>query len=107
MNAHLENLLSSSDKPLSFIIFLPHWMTPPSAPIEALKVSKFLRSSFIVEANQHKYISGFQQNDEVSRTFTPVHSSIVFFLQNDAGNVKWTPTAEKVEEVKRAFLPPV
>jgi phosphorylated CTD-interacting factor 1 len=105
MNAHLETLLANSDKPLSFIIFLPHWMTPPSVPIEYLKTSKFLRESFIVEANEHKYCSGFQQTGEATRSFTPVHSSIVFFLQNDAGFSKWQPTPEKIAEVRQAFLP--
>lgn len=104
MNQHMEFLLNNAkDKPLSFIIYLPNWMNPPSDAIEYIKKSKYLRHSFVVESNEHRYISGFKIDSGRIRSFQPVHSSIVFFLQNDAAYEKWKPTEEKVNTLKISF----
>ena len=32
------------------------------------------------------------------------HGTLVVFLQNDAGYAKWTPTPERIRELKLAFM---
>lgn len=105
MRKHMENLLDNAkEKPLSFIIYLPHWENPPSIPIENLKKSKYLRKWFILNPDEHRYLNGFQQDSKPTHKFIPVHSSIVLFLQNDLGYEKWNPTEEKVKILRDSFL---
>lgn len=34
-----------------------------------------------------------------------VHGTVIIFLQNDAGFIKWGPTPERVKEVLLAYIP--
>lgn len=100
MSKHMEYLLETSEKPLSFIIYVPNWINPPCLPIEYMKQSKYNRESIIVEPENHLYMSGFQADGQKAHIFQPVHSTLVLFLQNEEGNIKWKPTIEKIAELK-------
>ncbi|XP_013083878.1 mRNA (2'-O-methyladenosine-N(6)-)-methyltransferase-like [Biomphalaria glabrata] len=98
---HIENLLEETNEPLSFIIFIPDWRDPPSEALLRLESSKFKRKQFACPAKEHEYRHGFQHmplaKDKMN--VKAAFSTLVVFLQNDAGYNKWTPTTEKIKEL--------
>ncbi|KAE8575612.1 hypothetical protein XENTR_v10003888 [Xenopus tropicalis] len=60
MVTHFENLLESSDQPLSFIIFIPEWRDPPTPALTRMESSRFKRHQLLLTAFQHEYRSGSQ-----------------------------------------------
>jgi phosphorylated CTD-interacting factor 1 len=93
---------------LSFIVFLPDWVDPPTPSNQALRNSPFLRADISLPAGEHFYFSKFLPHETFSgifdRKFSAVHPTRVFFLQNDAGYQKWPPKEEKLAGLQRVLL---
>lgn len=106
MLSHIENLLSNSSNPLSFIIFIPERINGEDLNVDRIRKSKFLRETFIVLYNQHRYVSGAQHLQEKPRHmkfYDPCHNTQVFILQNKAGFEKWKPTQEKIDAIQKCM----
>ncbi|XP_053309734.1 mRNA (2'-O-methyladenosine-N(6)-)-methyltransferase [Spea bombifrons] len=104
MVTHFENLLESSDQPLSFIIFIPEGRDPPISALIRMENSRFKRHQLVLSAYQHEYRSGAQyvcKRDELY--YKAMHNTAVLFLQNEPGFLKWAPTPERVQELTAAF----
>ena len=52
---HLENVLSESVDPLSFIIFIPEWRDPSPEALTRLENSRFKQKQILVPKNEHEY----------------------------------------------------
>lgn len=90
----LHNWLSSSDKPLSFVIFVPDWRNPLAEYIALIEgdestkrpKSPFLRDKCLIEGGSYQYVSGNQhQTTMKDRFFTLPMATNIYILQNDAG----------------------
>ncbi|NP_001089204.1 phosphorylated CTD interacting factor 1 S homeolog [Xenopus laevis] len=104
MVTHFENLLESSDQPLSFIIFIPEWRDPPTPALTRMESSRFKRHQLLLTAFQHEYRSGSQHMCKREELYyKAVHNTAVIFLQNEPGFLKWTPTAERVQELSASY----
>ena len=116
--AHIENVLSASEQPLSFVVFVPPWNTCDS--YRASQRSKFLRRFVTLPRRRHKYVGalhaqagtrftlgracgGCRYRDGMQHrvprdTWDANVDSFVFWLQNDAGHRKWPVTDDMVKE---------
>ncbi|XP_038070202.1 mRNA (2'-O-methyladenosine-N(6)-)-methyltransferase-like [Patiria miniata] len=106
MVAHFERLLANTTDPLSFIVFIPEWRNPPTAALVNMEQSRFKRRQETVSAYEHEYRSGGQHacsEDDIN--YRAVHGTAIFFLQNEAGYQKWTPTNEKIQAMMDAYRP--
>ncbi|KAM4692293.1 LOW QUALITY PROTEIN: mRNA (2'-O-methyladenosine-N(6)-)-methyltransferase [Rhinophrynus dorsalis] len=104
MVTHFENLLESSDQPLSFIIFIPEWRDPPTPALTRMENSRFKRHQLVLTAFQHEYRSGAQHLCRRHEMYyKAVHNTAVIFLQNEAGFLKWAPNAERIQELTTAY----
>jgi len=104
MALHIEDLLTASNKPLSFIVFVPDWRTPITPGIEIMEKSKFLRADVVLSGGQYEYVLGSQHLSEEDRHFVIPFDSHLYILQNEEGYRKWTPTKEKMEVFKNELL---
>ena len=52
---HLENVLSESVDPLSFIIFIPEWRDPSPEALTRLENSRFKQKQILIPKNEHEY----------------------------------------------------
>ncbi|XP_022104305.1 phosphorylated CTD-interacting factor 1-like [Acanthaster planci] len=106
MVAHFERLLANTTDPLSFIVFVPEWRNPPTAALVNMEQSRFKRRQEIVLAYEHEYRSGRQHSCSVEEmNYRAVHGTAIFFLQNEAGHQRWTPTDEKIQILMEAYRP--
>ncbi|KAH9507644.1 mRNA (2'-O-methyladenosine-N(6)-)-methyltransferase [Bulinus truncatus] len=98
---HMESLLRETNEPLSFIVFIPDWRDPPTEALIRLESSKFKRKHFTCPAKEHEYRHGFQHMPVAKGKMNvkAAFSTLVVFLQNDAGFARWTPTPEKIKEL--------
>ena len=105
MADRIDFVLSSyKEAPLSFIVFSPEWLDPPTPGLVKMDKSKFLRVSLSLPANEHTYVTGAQHLVSKGFLYKAIHNSKVFFLQNDKGFSKWAPSREKIEELQAAIL---
>lgn len=103
---HFEKLLSDSQEPLSFIVFLPEWRDPVPTSLARLESSRFKRKQLLIPAFEHEYRHGFQHINVRGETSSlSSHGTVVVFLQNDAGFVRWGPTQEKVDHLLEMYKP--
>jgi hypothetical protein len=104
MADRIEYLLSNSELPLSFIVFIPEWLDPPTPGLVKMNKSKYKRDDFIVSSQKHKYVAGTQFLEQRGTLlYSAVHDSHVYFLQNKAGYEKWRPTREKIDKLKNVM----
>ncbi|XP_039632543.1 mRNA (2'-O-methyladenosine-N(6)-)-methyltransferase [Polypterus senegalus] len=104
MVTHFEDLLESSNEPLSFIVFVPEWRDPPTPALTRMESSRFKRHQLSITAFEHEYRSGSQhicKREEMY--YKAVHGTAVIFLQNSAGFAKWPPTPERIQELMAAY----
>lgn len=100
----IEYLLENSKYALSYLVFIPEWIEPPTAGLVKMEKSKFYRLHFNVANGAHSYVSGSQHvSNEESHLYTAMHNTRVFVLQNEAGFNLFTPTREKIEKLKLAM----
>ncbi|XP_013792138.1 phosphorylated CTD-interacting factor 1-like, partial [Limulus polyphemus] len=103
---HFERLLSESQEPLSFIVFLPEWRDPVPTSLARLESSRFKRKQLLIPAFEHEYRHGFQHlSIRGEGSWLSSHGTVVVFLQNDAGFVRWGPTQDKVDSLLEAYKP--
>ena len=105
MAERIDFLLGKSSKPLSFIVFIPEWLHPPTPGLVKMEKSVYNRSWFNIDGGKHRYISGSQhvaQNANMNM-YTSVHHTRVFFLQNVNGFKKWPPTEEKLTKLRASM----
>lgn len=104
MAQRIEYLLEKSKAPLSFVVFIPEWLDPPTPGLVRMENSRFLRGQFNVERGNHKYVSGAQYVNESEQNFyDAVHNTRVFFLQNETGFIKWKPCEEKIKNLRESM----
>lgn len=104
--SHFEKLLSNSQEPLSFIIFMPEWRDPMPPTLSKVDSSRFKRKQILIPAFDHEYRHGFQHivsRSEVNQR--SIHGTQVLFLQNDTGFARWGPTSERIDALVEAFKP--
>lgn len=123
---HIDRLLSESSDPLSFIIFL---VDGESTFVQKLDTSQFKRRQVVIPAYEHYYRHGFQYSvpkyifniaQDTLKTYlfhdccwifrTDVNirsptSTLVVWLQNNAGCQRWSPSEDRVEALLEAFRP--
>lgn len=104
MADRIDYLLSNSELPLSFIVFIPEWLDPPTPGLVKMNKSKYKRNDFIVSSQKHKYVAGTQFLEQRGTLlYSAIHDSHVYFLQNQAGFEKWTPTSEKIDKLREVM----
>ena len=105
MADRIDYLLENSKLPLSFVVFIPEWLDPPTPGLVKMNKSKFKKYDFIVQSKKHEYVSGTQFLEQRGPLlYLAIHDTHIYFLQNDAGSMKWNPTEEKVNRLKSAII---
>lgn len=103
---HFERLLFNSSEPLSFVVFMPDWRDPPSRALTKIEGSRFKRKQLTIAAFEHEVRHGFQHICEASELLLKSsHPTLVVFLQNDAGFLRWGPTPDRVDAFLEAYRP--
>ncbi|CAG2107767.1 unnamed protein product [Medioppia subpectinata] len=101
---HFDKLLANSPEPLSFIVFVPEWRDPVPKVITKLESSKFKRKHLVIPAFEHEYRNGCQHVcDKNDVNLKSAHGTLIVFLQNDSGFLKWGPTPERLDELIEAY----
>ncbi|CAL1274281.1 unnamed protein product [Larinioides sclopetarius] len=101
---HFEKLLSASQEPLSFIVFISECRDPVPSFLTKIDSSRFKRKQLLIPAYDHEYRHGFQHAIPKSEIYQrSIHGTQVFFLQNDSGYARWGPTPERIEALLEAF----
>jgi len=104
MADHIELILTSSNKPLSFAVFVPDWIDPPANALVKMSASKFLRAERVIK-EEHYYICGGQHlPSDNTRYYKAIHGTHIYFLQNDEGYITWPPTQEKLDDIVTAMV---
>ena len=97
---HMERCLVRSGEPLSFVVFLADWgeAAASSRAVKRLEASRFKRKQLTLEAGEHEFRNGFQHVcDQRDLMVKSPHRTLVFFVQNDAGFLRWGPTPDRIE----------
>lgn len=96
---HIDRCLSSTQEPLSFIIFLEITEYPGnSRSVDKLNKSKYKRKQFVLQPQTYELRSGVQfLFDPINCILKSNAHLLIVFLQNDAGFLKYGPTPERVE----------
>eukprot|EP01103_Thecamoeba_quadrilineata_P021531 TRINITY_DN9924_c0_g1_i2.p1 TRINITY_DN9924_c0_g1~~TRINITY_DN9924_c0_g1_i2.p1 ORF type:complete len:370 (+),score=75.59 TRINITY_DN9924_c0_g1_i2:903-2012(+) len=103
MALKIVDLLKKSEEegePLSFVVVVPGWKDTPS--YQLLVQSRFVRKEMQLEKYQHVFHDGFQHRSTKDYRVADC-VTIVFFLQNEKGSVKWPVTEEVVGLVRSGF----
>lgn len=101
---HFEKLLESSIEPLSFIVFIQEVPETTQKVIPRLESNKFKRNHLTITSFEHEYRHGFQYVCNKSEVNVKAqYNTIIYFLQNDSGFLKWGPTPDRVEELIESF----
>jgi phosphorylated CTD-interacting factor 1 len=97
----LENSNNNNKFALSFIVFIPEWLNPPTPGLVKLKQSKYKRFEFNLNDNQHEYISGSQYLSKINeQLYLASHNTCVFILQNESGNLMFNITQDNINDFK-------
>jgi phosphorylated CTD-interacting factor 1 len=92
MAVHLEELLTASERPLSFLVFVPDWRQPLQDAQRLLEDSDFLQDDLVLKGRSYSYVVGHQhQPDERAdqRYFELPFDTHLYILQNKAGAARW------------------
>lgn len=101
---HVVKLCKAISSPLSFIIIYPNWENFELPTSQLIKSDKIARKHILLNGGEHKFIVGTQHlKDHFNESWTALHSTIVSFIQNDAGAEKWPVTPEIIAETVRLF----
>jgi phosphorylated CTD-interacting factor 1 len=104
---HCIKLLESSDRPLSFVVFVPEWTDTRYGRIMHPDNCKFCVGHFLADKDHHRYVTGLQHlavnsiNKTNHRYWTLPFPTHVYFLQNEAGRSKWPVTKDITTELKK------
>ena len=96
---HIDRLLSSSNEPLSFIVFLELTEYPCSSrSVDKLNKSKFKRKQFVLQPQTYELRNGVQfLFDPLNCNQKSNGNLLIVFLQNDSGFLKYGLTPERIE----------
>lgn len=104
MAKNIELVLASNNAPFSFVIIIPGWDDDGCECYQILNNSIYARPhrgyKLVLDKKQHNYRPGMQHRAQLVEQPSNVNT-FVFFLQNDAGAVKWPVSIEKNEELKK------
>mmetsp|Transcript_40 Transcript_40/g.114 ORF Transcript_40/g.114 Transcript_40/m.114 type:complete len:524 (-) Transcript_40:214-1785(-) len=100
MAEHIHSLLCKSTGPMSFCVIIPAWSSTEGW--RSLEQSQFLRASLTVSQKEHGFCEGLQHS-QATRYRIATFDSSMFFLQNDAGNERWPPSACVCEALRQAM----
>ena len=105
MADRIDYLLGKTKSPLSFIVFIPEWLVPPTPGLVKMENSVYNRKHFNAENGNHQYISGSQHLSVKSKNdlYKSVHNTRIFFLQNDQGFSCWPPSEQNIQILKIAI----
>ena len=96
----LIDLLSNTQQPLSIVIYVPYWNSPPAEYITKLSTTTYLQYHCIINDSQHQYVQGQQhQGTTDTRYFKAAHDTALYIIQNNAGTIKYPVTEHKVRAV--------
>lgn len=108
MADRIDILLEANQQhPLSFIVFIPEWIDPPTPGLVKMQKSIFLRETFVLPRGKHSYVSGSQHIEKKFKArnlYFSSHETRVFILQNELGFKKWTPTENKTSNIKQRLI---
>ena len=81
---HLENVLSESVDPLSFVIFIPEWRDPSPEALTRLENSRFKQKQILIPKNEHEYryetVGDRRRGLETYKLFSSLYASLLFKL---------------------------
>ncbi|XP_070492618.1 mRNA (2'-O-methyladenosine-N(6)-)-methyltransferase [Chironomus tepperi] len=103
---HIDRLLSDSNYPLSFIVFLPEFKDKPLKCMSRIEDSAYKRKLLVVPAMEHEYRHGYQhvlQKTEVNVKST--NSTLVCWLQNEQGYQLYKPTDTAIDAFLESYRP--
>jgi len=104
MADHMIELLTDTDEPLMFIIFIPDWRDPVTPALIKLEDSLYCRHSRLIEKGKHQYITGRQHiHSRDSMFYDAVHGTMVFVLQNKAAVRTWQVDEELMDKLNQAM----
>lgn len=101
---HVDRLLHNTNEPLSFIVFLPDFREPPARALLKLESSRFKRKQLNVAAFEHEFRNGYQHIcDANEMNIKSQHQTLIIFLQNDAGFLRWGPSPDRIEALLDSY----
>jgi phosphorylated CTD-interacting factor 1 len=107
MAVQLMQHLQQSERPLSFVVFVPDWRKPLLEAQRLMEGSRFLRDDIVLPGRRYRYVVGHQhQADQRAdeRYFVLPMDTHLYVLQNAAGAAKWPCEGvlrELVQEMER------
>ena len=113
MRLHLVALLQASDKPLSFTMIVPDWVTDGGGtnvrkePMPSPSLRKIFEGAdgftrMTLQVKDHAFLDGFQHTFRRA-LFRPPNPTLVMVMQNEAGAAAWPATAQVAEKIKAAW----
>ncbi len=99
----LDFILEKSKFGLSYFVFIPEWLDPPTPGLVKLEKSKYNRLHFNLTNKEHQYVTGSQHLTNENLLYTSSHNTRIFILQNDFGFEMFTPSEEKIFKLKCAM----
>jgi len=94
----------STNEPLSFIVFLPDFREPAARALLKIESSRFKRKQLTVPAFEHEFRHGYQHLCEAAEmNRKSQHQTLIIFLQNDAGFLRWGPSPARIEALLESY----
>jgi phosphorylated CTD-interacting factor 1 len=105
MALQIDEMLSASAQPLSFVVFVPDWRDPISPGLAVLEASPFLKGDFVIKGRNYEYVIGHQHNEIVKKRYWKLpFDTHLYVLQNDAGTEKWPATPDFLQKFQDTLL---
>lgn len=99
---HIEDLLVSSKRALSFILILHGKLASEWAPLKHIMSSRFFKGREIFLAKEHALMDGAAYR-KAAKLKLAVFETQFLLLQNEAGQGRWSMTPEIVEALRIGF----
>lgn len=100
----IEKNLETNMDPLSYIVFLPEVPELSEKLFTKLESNKFKRNKLTIPAFEHEYRHGFMHITPKNEVNVKAHfNTLIYFLQNDSGFLKWGPTPDKCDQLVESF----
>lgn len=107
MMTRLTALLDAQTEPLSVVLVVPDWRTPPAPFWRAIMESRHLVRAHSLPKERHKYVSGRQHTLPAARKNSGYElgetATLLAWLQNEAGRAKWPVTVDVVRRQAEAW----
>ncbi|KAL9650710.1 hypothetical protein ABK040_001765 [Willaertia magna] len=97
-------LLASTDKPLSFIVFVPEWTDTEYGRLLHPDNTNYCKGHFLADSSKHEYVIGLQHlKENIGRYWTLPFPTHVYFLQNEMGSKTWPVNDTLIEQFKKVM----